>query len=384
MRRARGVRSAAGLVAGIASVMLAGCARPERIVIGVALTDSEKPAVELAVEQINAGGGIGGVPVELAGLDWRISDAAPAAEILEWADRFAADDDLVAIVGHSDSASTLAGASIYNQRRIPQIVTIASNPAITGIGEWTYRLCLSDARQGPALAEYAFHGWHKRRIALFYVNDDYGRGLAREFTRRARELGAEIVASTFVRSKLQPDDRMLIEAAVASFAALKEGPDLVVLFTRPSAGWTILRAIREAGLEVEVLGGDNLSRPVFAAREPALTEGIRVSHFLPPGAGGSADGSLPARYEALTGEPPDYGAVFAYDAVLLLREAIAGGGPSRAGVKAYLDEAIATTRTFSGLTGEYHLAEDHDARRDLFVVEARSGRHHPLQRIRLR
>src|SRR6185503_187532 len=131
-----------------------------------------------------------------------------------------------AVIGHSDSASTLSAASFYNQQKIPQIVTIATNPAITNIGEWTYRLCLSDAAQGPALAEYAVKDWGKRRIAVFYVNDDYGRGLAQLFEKH---------------------DYQMIQSSLKFIKAQGE-PDLIVLFQRIAAAeWTI-KAIRDAGL----------------------------------------------------------------------------------------------------------------------------------------
>jgi branched-chain amino acid transport system substrate-binding protein len=123
--------------------------RPRRVVIGIALSSANHPAVELAAKEINAGGGIDGVPIELMGLEWKIGNVYNATEILEWANKFAGTGDLVAVVGHSDSSSTLSAAALYNQKGVPQIVTIATNPEITNIGHWTYRLCISDAAQGP-------------------------------------------------------------------------------------------------------------------------------------------------------------------------------------------------------------------------------------------
>ena len=119
-------------------ILPAACSRkPKRIVIGIALSSSYHPAVALAVNEINASGGIGGVPIELIGLDWRVGGNFNAPDILRWAGQFAEDKDLVAVIGHSDSASTLSASAFYNQHEIPQIVTIATNPAITNIGVWT-------------------------------------------------------------------------------------------------------------------------------------------------------------------------------------------------------------------------------------------------------
>src|SRR5690242_1054785 len=91
--------------------------RQKRVVLGIALTQSNHPAVEMAVKEINEGGGVNGVPFELMGIDWKVATDFDAAEILQWADKFAQTDDLIAVIGHSDSASTLSAAAFYNQHR---------------------------------------------------------------------------------------------------------------------------------------------------------------------------------------------------------------------------------------------------------------------------
>src|SRR6185436_14044017 len=264
-----------GLAMLLMLLMPAACRlRPRHVFLGVALSASYHPAVQLAVNEINAKGGIDGVPIELMGMDWKVVDEFKATDILKRAGEFAAEKDLIAVIGHSDSTSTLSAASFYNQQGIPQIVTIATNPAITNIGDWTFRLCLSDAAQGPALAEYAVKDWGKRRIAVFYVNDDYGRGLAQLFEKHVRELGGEIVASVMHRNILAADDKELIDSALKSFKQGKE-PDLIVLFQRTAvAAWT-LQAIHEEGLTSSILGGDSLGPLDFAKAKPDLMEGVR-------------------------------------------------------------------------------------------------------------
>src|SRR5215831_17384962 len=168
---------------------------PARVAIGIALTSDNHPAVELAAKEINDRGGINGVPIALLGLDWRVVTDFKSEDIIKWSTEFAETRDLVAVIGHSDSASTLSAAAFYNQQRVPQIVTIATNPAITNIGDWTYRLCLSDATQGVEMADYAVKDWGKKNICVFYVNDAYGKGVSEVFEGEVRKLGARIVAS---------------------------------------------------------------------------------------------------------------------------------------------------------------------------------------------
>lgn len=365
----------AACVAAVAVV--AGCARkPSRVKIGIGLARSGHAAVQLAAEEINASGGIDGVPVELMGLGSMgpFSEWDPSA-VLGLAEKLAADEHLLGVIGHSDSASTLSTAPIYNRAGIPQIVTIATNPAITNIGPWTYRLCLSDDAQGPLLADYAVKDWKKRRIAMFAVSDDYGRALSERFERRVRELGGTLVRAVSHRNFLLPDDHEMIRSQLADMKA--DPPDLIVLFQRVRAArWTI-RAIREAGLTCDILGGDNLASADVMLDDQGISEGMRVSQFLrlEPGDARAAAFERALRAKE-TGREVDYDQAFAYDAVHLLRDAIRAGGFTRSGIKDHLDGLIRRGTVVKGVAGEFRLGPDHDARRPIYIAEIRNRRFH--------
>ncbi len=359
--------------------------RPKQVVVGIGLAANTHPGAKLAADEINAAGGVDGVRIALAGLDWPSRGESPydPASVLDWADRFSAMDDLVAVVGHSDSGSTLSAASTYNRKGIPQIVTIATNPAITNIGSWTYRLCLSDAAQGPALADYAVTEWRKKRLALFYVNDDYGRALARLFEDRARELGAVVVASAMHHNVLQPEDEQLLRETVQDLR--QAAPDLVVLFQRVAAARWTLSALRDAGVTADVLGGDNLAQYSFAQDDARhTTDGVRVSQFTNLDPANPRTARFAERVRKASGREADYGVAYAYDAIYLLRDALHEGGFTRHGVKSYLDRLIRERRQVEGVTGSYLLAADHDARRPLYVAEIRDGRFRVLKVLSVR
>jgi branched-chain amino acid transport system substrate-binding protein len=370
-------RLVVAVLAGACAGLGCGSPRPARVIVGVGMAPYSQSGVKLATDEINAAGGIGGVRVELAGTDWVPRFSPP--EVLRLATRFNSLPDLVAVIGHDDSAATLSAAASYNRDGIPQIVTIATNPAITNIGVWTYRLCLSDKAQGPALAAYAVRGWNKRRIAMIYVNDDYGRGLARPFEERVRALGAEVVASVVHRNILEADDEATVQAGIAEIRASKA--DMVALFDRVDPALWILKAFRRAGLSVDVLGGDNLAQARFPRAPDGLTEGVRVSQFLDLDPAGPLVAKFIAGIRAATGSDPDYAQAYAYDAMHLVGDAVRGGGYSRAGVKSYLDRVIASRQPIHGVTGTYVLGADHDARRPLYVSVVEHGRFRKLQAL---
>lgn len=347
-----------------------GDAAPRRVAVGLAVAPASRPGARLAVAEINAAGGIRGLPMALVGEEWDPKGSLEPEVVLDVARRLAATPDLVAVVGHSNSSSTLAAAAVYNRYHLPQIATIATNPAITNIGAWTYRLCTSDAVQAPALADYAVESWGKKRIAVFYVNDDYGRGLAQLFEQRVVQLGGEIVASRFHRNVLRDDDEEAIRETLRDLAAAG-APDLIFLVQRvEAANWTV-EAIRAAGLSSAILGADNLTRQAFLRRP--VNDGVRVSEFYRPDSPEPRARAFREAYRRRTGHEADYGTVFAYDAVYLVRDAVAYGGASRAGVKSYLDHLIAAQVPVVGAGGTFTIGADHDARRMLYVVEVRDG-----------
>ena len=352
--------------------------RPKRVVIGIALTQSNHPAVEVAVKEINDSGGIGGIPIELMGLDWKVTTDFDAAEILQWADKFSQTHDLVAVIGHSDSASTLSAAAFYNQHKVPQIVTIATNPAITNIGDWTYRLCLSDEIQGAALAEYAVRDWGKSRIAMFCVNDAYGTGLAEAFERGVHERGGQIVSTRLHRNVLQEDDKEMIRSTLGSLKAGQE-PDLFVLVQRMEAATWTIRAIRETGFKSNILGGDALGAPAFAKSDSALKEGVRVSGFFLPTADDTQATHFVEAIRQFNNREADYGQAFAYDAIYLIRDAVLKYGFNRRDVKRYLDHLIEAQTSVKGAGGAYRIGQDHDARRALYIIEAHNGIYRPVK-----
>lgn len=371
--------AAAGIAVGLFGI---GCdRRPERVIFGVGMTADTHMAVKLAAEEINAAGGIRGARLELTGLDWGgQQDTFDPDPVLKLAQRFVNTDDLIAVIGHSDSASTLSAAALYNKYRVPQIVTIATNPAITNIGTWTYRLCLSDAAQGPALAEYAINDWKKRRIAIFYVNDDYGRGLAQLFEQRARALGAEIVATVMHRNVLTDDDKQVIRSTLARLKG-ERAPDVFALFQRLGAAEWTATTLRDAGFDADILGGDNLAQGAFARMDRAVTSRARVSQFLWLDAKTPRAAAFAERFRRRAGTDPNYGQAFGYDAVYLLRDAVLHGGFTRDGVKAYLDRLIADSTPIHGVAGTFIFGPDHDARRALYIADIRNQTFHVIKSI---
>src|SRR5690606_25703927 len=166
-----------------ATTILAGCAasgESDVIRLGLAGPLNEPPGkgmhqgALLAIEEINARGGVRGRRLDLVVRD----DAMNPARAIEVAEEFRDRTDVVAVVGHLSSGASIAASDVYNEpgKGLVAISPGATSPEMSTTGEWTFRVCPSDLQQATALAEWAFHDLGRRRAVIVYVNDSYGRG----------------------------------------------------------------------------------------------------------------------------------------------------------------------------------------------------------------
>jgi len=189
------------------ALLLAACGGSrEPVYIGVAGPlsaangASMKAAAEMAADEINAKGGIGGRrPVKLVFMD----DSANPQRAIQVAKTLRDSAIIVAVIGHVGSAASIAAAPIYNgldQEGDPvvQISPASSSPALREAGDWTFRVTPTDLEFSPALAQWAAQRLGRRRAAVLYANDDYGQGVRSTFE-RAFQAGGGAVALTSMR-----------------------------------------------------------------------------------------------------------------------------------------------------------------------------------------
>ncbi|MDR2665733.1 MAG: ABC transporter substrate-binding protein, partial [Oscillospiraceae bacterium] len=144
-------------------------------------------AIQFAVDEVNAAGGINGRQVELVNEDDQSNPTAAAAV----ANKFAEDDEILAVISSYNSSCALAQIPVYKAVGLSAISPVATSPAITGMSDYFYRTCVSDAYEGQLGADYCKAlGWSK--IALLFEIDDYGYGIKEKFEARAAEIGLEI------------------------------------------------------------------------------------------------------------------------------------------------------------------------------------------------
>ena len=328
------------------AVFALACANePADIVLGAAGPWKEgygamnKRGIDLAVEEINAAGGVRGRPLRVLDRD----DGADGKRAASIALEFVRNPQVSAVIGHVNSGTMVAAAKIYDGS-LPAVATTATSPDLTGISPWVFRVIASDSATGVQLAQFVRRLGHTR-VAILYENDSYGRGLAEAF-RRSFEgviLGIDPIPSG--AGDFEPYISFLRQQA----------PDLVFVAGTEASGMAILREAKRQALTAAFIGGDGWTGIVG---EPAA-EGTYVGAPFT-----AADQRVEAQkfvtaFRRKYSMTPDGNAALAYDATKLLARVVGEVGPDRAAIRerlASLDERTA----YRGVTGAIHFLDSGD------------------------
>jgi branched-chain amino acid transport system substrate-binding protein len=321
-----------------------GCARADEapIRIGVVVGADGAKGAELAIADVRAAGGVDGRSVALVVIPHALATAA--APSITTADSLASDPTVVAVVGHSNSAASLAASQIYNARRLVHIAPTTTAPLFSQAGPYSYRLVPDDGRQAEFLVRQAA-GAGVRRVAVVYVNDDYGRGL--EAATRAR-LAAAGVQVVYAIPYLEGADTVQLRRIAGPLVAAD--PQLVLWLGRAPE----LRRFREGAdprlTRIPVLASEGVDIGMVY-QHPELFPGVRFVRFIDPAAPDAKLQAFRARYRGAYHLESPTEAVLSYDAVTLVAAALRGVPPTRENVRRRLDALAAGTWRFTGLAG---------------------------------
>lgn len=289
-------------------------------------------AVKLAIRERNASGGVAGYMVELVALNDDNDPAVAAQQARE----MAVDPDVVGVIGHFSSPTTLAALEEYRRVGLALVTSAAAANAVTDGGyPNVYRLCARNDLLGQEAARYAVTELGAERLAILRGQDD----LAEAFALTATSLGASVVSDVGADQVDWP------------VQIIAQDPDLIFFTGDAVEGADLIVQARQKGVEALFMGASDWSSPKLMQIGGAAVEGALYVTSTPALEEIGGGDEFVAGYEALAGQPPGPQAVLAYDATGVLLEAIsraivAEGKPSRAAVTAQLAKTH-----FEGLTG---------------------------------
>jgi branched-chain amino acid transport system substrate-binding protein len=321
---------ASGLAALGAMSALAQTASGEPVTIGVSgpLTGQNaqygaqwKKGFDLALEEVNAKGGVRGRPLQYVFED---SQADPR-QTVAIAQKFVSDPKIVVEVGDFSSTASMAASPIYQRAGLVQFGFTNSHPNFTKGGDFIWSNSVSQADEQPRLAKYAADLGFKR-LAVLYLNTDWGRQSQKIFTEAAKADGLDVVAS----EGYQPDEKDFRSTLVRVRDAK---PDAIVLISYYADGALITRQIRTVGLRTPIVASGSIYSPKFIELAGDAANGVYTESNFFPGDNRPEVQAFVTKFRAKYKEEPDDFNAVAYDTIILLADVMNQYGFDRTAIR---------------------------------------------------
>lgn len=320
--------------------------------------------MQMAVDEVNASGGVNGRRLRLARYDDR--ESINQGRIV--AQQIAADPDVVAVIGHLQSYITVQTAGVYDQAGLVMVAPTATDPKLTQLGyARVFRATFTDDSVGRQLGELVA-SQQRKNVAVYYIRNDYGRNVANAFEERARQLGVAVQARNSYDPSEQASERTF-DQVLTEWKPM--GLDAILLAGEvPSAAIFVAQA-RRKGIDVSIFGGDAMSSPALMAIAGAAAEGTTVASYF------SLDEPRPevvrfsAAFAAKFKAPPDAGSALGYDCVMLLAHAMK---EARSAVPDDVARQLHALKDWRGTTGTFSFDDAGNATKPVIFSVVRDGR----------
>ena len=329
---------------------------------------STRNGVDMAIEEVNAAGGVLGRQVRVIVED----DQGRPEEAQTVVTKLITSDKVVAIIGEVASSRTLAAAPVAQTHKIPMITPSSTNPAVTEVGDFIFRVCFIDPFQGLVMAKFAANSLHMTKVAILRdIKNDYSVGLADVFVENFKKMGGTIVVD---QSYSEGDTDF--SAQLTSMKSSK--PEAIFVPGYYTEVGLIARQARKLGINVPLLGGDGWDSPkLYEIGGEALNGSYFSNHT-------SVDDPDPviqkfvSDYKARFGETPDSLGANAYDTARIVVDAIKRAGSTD---PAKLRDALAQTKDFPGIAGPITIDANRNAVKPAVILKVNNGKLDFVERV---
>lgn len=317
---------------------------------------STHQGIQMAIQEINAAGGVQGKKLQLITMD----DQSKPDEAATAATKLITQDRITALLGEVSSSRSLAMAPIAQNYRIPMITPSSTNPKVTQMGDFIFRVCFIDPFQGSAMAKFALNDLKIKKVAVLTdVKSDYSTGLASYFIQAFKKGGGEITNE-------QSYESGNIDFKSQLTAIRAKTPQAIYVPGYYTEVGLIARQARELGISAPLLGGDGWDSPKLTEiGGGALDASYFTNHY-------SNENQAPqiqrfiAKYKSGFGVIPDGLSAMGYDAAMVLGDALKR---SKTLNTADIRSALANTRSYPGVTGTITIDSDRNAVKSAVILK---------------
>ncbi|MBQ7158858.1 MAG: ABC transporter substrate-binding protein [Treponema sp.] len=337
--------------AGIASLLAVGCSKSgsDTIKIGsigplsgaVAVYGVEcKNGIDLAVEEINAAGGVKGQLLEVVAED---DEGNPEKSVSAYK-KLVTKDQVKYIIGSLTSGCTQAITQSAQAQKIVQIAPAATAPAITDAGNYIFRACFIDPFQGTVGGKFAADNLGANSAAILYdIGNDYSVGLKENFFKEFERLGGRVIAQESYNTGDKDFNAQITKIKNVN-------PDVIYLPDYYGTVALIAKQLRAQGIVKPIVGADGWDGLTENAGEEVLN-GYYSNHYATD-SDSPAVQQFVAAFEKKYSKKPNAFAALGYDSVYLLKDAL---------VKAGTNDSAAVRDALEATDGDYvtgHLTFD--------------------------
>ena len=389
------------LLAAVWAVMVWSRPAPIRIAFANSLTGPSGPAgleslaaTRLAIDEVNAKGGIRGRPIELVPFD-----DTSSAEMARVNVQAIADGPSVAVLGHYLSTASLAAGPGYKSARIPALTGTSFVDDLTLGNEFYFRAQTTSSRQGRSIAEYLRAVLKEPKVHLIHSRDRFGSSFLQGFA-HAYEPGLLSISGL----DIEPAGHIGSMTELMDALAGQSGAGVIVIGTGADYIADIVKAVRRGGVKMPIVaaGGaghegylQNFTEEPEEKRNPGFfTENLYASSPLIFDSAGTTAQTFAAGYTALAGTSPSWVAAGAYDAARMLIDALGRAdvlnrpdskAADREKVRAALAAIDSPKMAVAGLTGRLYFDADRNILRPIRLGYFHYGRFvtAPLQLVRV-
>ncbi|MDX9732461.1 MAG: ABC transporter substrate-binding protein [Bdellovibrionales bacterium] len=318
---------------------------------------STSEGIKLAFAEQNERGGVKGKKLRLITLDNQgKSDEARAV-----VQRLITQDRVVAVLGEVASSRSLAAAPVAQQYKVPLITPSSTNPKVTEIGDFVFRVCFIDSFQGYVMAKFAREEIKKSRVAVLRdVKSDYSTELADVFIREFKKMGGEIVGDESYQAG-ETD----FKAQLTQLRSKK--PDAIFVPGYYTEVGLIARQTRQLGMNIPLLGGDGWdSEKLSEIGQSAINGSYFSTHYTTESSEPHVVEFINKYRQTYKGKTPDGLAALGYDAAKVL---IAAMERTTEITSQNIRDELAKTVDFPGITGVITIDEHRNAKKRASIVQ---------------
>lgn len=315
--------------------------------------------IRFAVDEVNQQGGFLGKEIELIEIDNRNSviGSRQAAEKAVAA-------GVIAVIGSIRSSNSMAMAPVLQKARIPMISPCSTNPKITLAGNYIFRICFNDLFQSRVMAFFALNDLKaKTAVVLTNTKNRYCTGLAENFIKEFNAMGGMILWEGDYLEKVTD-----FNALIKKTKKLK--PDVIFIpgYVKDSAH--IIKKARVQSVSATFIGGDGWSDIMYDYAGQAII-GSYYSTCWHPDLPLKESRKFVKQYRKLLGEIKYYSVALAYDAVMILAEAV---DKSDSIEPEKIQNALAAIKGFKGVTGRIGFDKNGDPIKPAVILKFKNNR----------